>query len=95
MGGGGGEEALDRRALAFEPRAALIAGADGLDACRAIVRGAEDLLRPAGWLLLEIGADQAAEVRGLLEARGVYGRIDVIADLAGCDRVVAARRGGG
>ncbi len=91
----GEEDALDRRTLAFEPRAALIAGADGLDACRAIVRGAEDLLRPGGWLLLEIGADQAAEVRGLLEARGVYGQIDVVADLAGRDRVVAARREGG
>ena len=68
---------------------------DVTDACRAIVRGAEDLLRPGGWLLLEIGADQAAEVRGLLEARGVYGQIDVVADLAGRDRVVAARREGG
>ena len=92
--GGEEEDALDRRTLAFEPRAALIAGADGLDAFRVIVRGAEDLLRPGGWLLLEIGADQAPAVRGLLEARGVYGRIDVIADLAGRDRVVAARRGG-
>ncbi len=86
-------ESLDRQTLSYEPRGALISGPDGLDACRVIARGAEDFLRPGGWLLLEIGADQAAEVRGLLEDRGVYSRIEVVPDPAGCDRVVAARRG--
>jgi release factor glutamine methyltransferase len=57
-------------ALAHEPRGALVAGADGLDDLRAIVAEAPAHLLPGGWLLLEHGWDQAAAVRGLLQAAG-------------------------
>jgi release factor glutamine methyltransferase len=46
-------------------------------------------LKPGGWLAMEIGATQAAEVAGLL-ADG-YERVEVVPDLAGLDRVVRGR----
>ena len=61
----------------FEPREALVAGADGLDAIRALVSEA-----PAGAALaLEHAPHQAAAVRGLL----AHAR--TLRDLAGHDRV--------
>jgi release factor glutamine methyltransferase len=76
----------------FEPRQALAAGADGLDALRALARGAARVLSATGWLLLEVGAGQADAVRGLLEADGRYTDITVADDHAGIPRVVGARR---
>jgi release factor glutamine methyltransferase len=61
----------------YEPRAALVAGADGLDAIRALVRAA-----PAGaQVALEHAPDQAEDVRSLL----VGG--ETLVDLAGRERV--------
>lgn len=76
----------------WEPRRALDGGADGLEFHRAIISGAPQRLRPGGFLLLEIGADQAEAVRGLFEWAGVFDAPRVYRDLAGYDRVVAARR---
>ncbi|HET6492139.1 MAG TPA: peptide chain release factor N(5)-glutamine methyltransferase [Burkholderiales bacterium] len=72
--------------LRFEPRIALVAGADGLDAIRAIVAGAERHLEPRGWLLLEHGYDQGAGCRALLQAAG-FRDIRSWRDLAGHERV--------
>ena len=57
-------------ALRHEPSTALVSGADGLDDLRRIVAGAPAHLRPAGWLLLEHGWDQAGAVRELLRNAG-------------------------
>ena len=46
-------------ALRHEPKGALVAGADGLTAWRAIVRNASRCLAYQGWLLMEHGYDQA------------------------------------
>lgn len=75
-----------------EPRAALDGGPDGLAVIARLVTEAPRLLRTGGWLLLEIGADQAPETRILLERDGAFERITVERDLAGHERVVAARR---
>ena len=42
----------------FEPRLALDGGEDGLDVVRKVVASATRLLRPGGWVVLEIGGDQ-------------------------------------
>lgn len=77
--------------LRFEPRAALAAGADGLDAIRRIVHDAHHYLRHGGWLLLEHGHDQGDAIRTLLAGHR-YTEIGQHRDLSGHDRVVSARR---
>ena len=76
-------------ALGFEPRSALAAGPDGLDAIRAIVDQVPHVIRPGGTLLLEHGAEQHAAVAGLLAGHG-YTAIAVASDLAGLQRVTSA-----
>jgi len=77
--------------LRFEPRAALAAGADGLDAIRHIAADAPRYLRRGGWLLLEHGRDQGDAVRALLTGYG-YAEIAQHRDISGHDRVISARR---
>lgn len=78
-------------ALRHEPAGALVAGADGLDAIRAITAQAPACLAPGGWLLLEHGWDQAAAVRELLGQAGLQGAASR-RDLAGIERCSGARR---
>lgn len=69
-----------------EPYEALVGGTD---VHRRLVEEAPDWLRPGGWLVVEIGASQAGEVRGQLEDR--FEGVEVLSDLAGRDRVVRGR----
>ena len=73
-----------------EPRGALLAGVDGLDAIRRLVAGARAHLADAGVLALEVGAGQAQTVMELLREAG-YRAIEVQNDLAGIARVVIGR----
>lgn len=75
-----------------EPRAALDGGLDGLALIARLIAGAPPLLRRGGWLLLEIGAGQAGSVRSCLQRTGRFEDISTRRDLAGVERVVAARR---
>ena len=54
----------------YEPQGALAGGPDGLAAYRSLAPGAAKLLAPDGVLALEVGADQAQAVAGLLRASG-------------------------
>ncbi|WP_369988126.1 peptide chain release factor N(5)-glutamine methyltransferase [Pseudomonas xanthosomatis] len=74
----------------FEPSSALVAGEDGLDDLRLIVAQAPQHLLPGGWLLLEHGYDQAAQVRELLAAAGFLGVVSRI-DLGGHERISLGR----
>jgi release factor glutamine methyltransferase len=74
----------------FEPRTALVSGADGLDDIRHIIRGAPDHLAPGGWLLLEHGYDQASRARALLVQAG-FVEVASWPDLAGIERVSGGR----
>jgi len=77
-------------ALRHEPRQALVAGPDGLSDLRRIVAQAPGCLQPGGWLLLEHGWDQAAAVRGLLDAAG-FTEVASRRDLAGIERCSGGR----
>lgn len=72
-----------------EPHLALTPGGDGLDAYRAIARGAGARLLAGGRLLLEIGPTQGAAVCALLAAQG-FADLRILPDLDGRDRVVVA-----
>ena len=76
----------------WEPRLALDGGTDGLRVIRDIVATSPDRIRPGGFLLLEIGADQAEAVQAVIAASGRWQPPRLWRDLAGRPRVVAARR---
>jgi release factor glutamine methyltransferase len=61
------------RLLGAEPVLALAPGPTGLEALTAIALRAARYLKPQGWLLLEHGETQAADVAQLLEGRGFSG----------------------
>lgn len=69
-----------------EPEIALFGGEDGLDFYRRIVPLSSSLLKAGGHLFLEIGYDQGAAVRALVEESGFI--TEVIRDLSGNDRII-------
>jgi len=80
---------------AYEPRGALVAGPDGLDAIRRLLQTARphlapDAARPAARaaILLEIGASQGDAVSALAARAFPEARVEVIADYGGRDRIV-------
>lgn len=82
---------LQQGGLPHEPLSALAAGTDGLDDIRRIVAQSPLHLRPGGWLLLEHGYDQAAQVRELLRQVGLN-EVFSACDLAGIERISGGRR---
>ena len=84
------DDALDT--LHREPRSALCAGADGLDAIRILARDCGALLKPGGTLLIEHGAEQRDSVAATLRKYG-WSDITYHTDYAGLPRVTVARRG--
>jgi release factor glutamine methyltransferase len=75
-----------------EPRVALAAGPEGLDALLGLVTDAPRVLAPGGWLVLEMGLGQAARVRDAVVRDGRYARSSTTLDPAGIERVLAAER---
>ncbi|OJU85674.1 MAG: protein-(glutamine-N5) methyltransferase, release factor-specific [Solirubrobacterales bacterium 70-9] len=97
---------LEPEVTRWEPREALLAGEDGLDAYRELLApladGPAECLRPtfsdqagpldaATAIAVEIGAGQAVEVAELLRDAG-FGTVEVREDLAGIERVVVGER---
>lgn len=71
-----------------DPKIAMLGGPDGLDAIRAIVRGAPDRLAPGGRIMFEIGFGQVDGVAALTENDERYTTFSYIKDLAGVDRII-------
>jgi release factor glutamine methyltransferase len=79
------------REVLHDPALALFSGADGLDLIRRFIPAAFQHLKPGGWLVLEIGHDQASQVAGFLQASS-FTAIEVKADLSGIARFPFAKR---
>ena len=79
--------------LRHEPLSALASGADGLDDIRILATDCGGILAADGWLMMEHGADQQADVANILKAAG-WVDITCHNDLAGKPRVTVARRSG-
>lgn len=75
----------------FEPRLALSAGHDGLDAIRVIAESAAAHLLAGATLLVEHGHDQGPAVQDLFRRHG-YQEVRSYKDLGGNDRVTAGVR---
>src|SRR6185369_4459500 len=70
-----------------EPALALFGGEDGLAVYQRLVPEARRLLRPGGWLMMELG--DAGAVR---EMCGSWTGVEIVNDLAGIPRVLLARK---
>jgi release factor glutamine methyltransferase len=97
---------LEREVTEWEPREALLAGEDGLDAYRELLApmaaGPAECLRPTfsdapealegvAAIAVEIGEGQALEVAELMRDAG-FAEVEVREDLAGIERVVVGDR---
>jgi release factor glutamine methyltransferase len=90
---------LQREVTEWEPREALLAGPDGLDAIRALVVELERTSSripgtsafASSVVALELGEGQAPAVARLLEEAG-FDETEARCDLAGIERVVIGRR---
>lgn len=74
----------------FEPRSALVAGAEGMADLLYLVNTAQRYLASSGWLLLEHGYTQANKVRMALSSAG-YQNVESVCDLGGHERVTLGR----
>jgi release factor glutamine methyltransferase len=91
--------ALQPEVTQWEPREALLAGPDGLDAYRAFIPECAGHLhrypgQKTGALAVEVGERQAEAVGTLMREAG-FGEIEARRDLAGIERVVLSRAIGG
>jgi release factor glutamine methyltransferase len=79
--------------LQYEPRSALVAGDDGLQAIRALATGCAPIVKAGGTLLLEHGADQQQALASILQREG-WLDIACHPDFSGRPRVTVAHRSG-
>ncbi|MDA1313589.1 MAG: peptide chain release factor N(5)-glutamine methyltransferase [Acidobacteria bacterium] len=77
--------------LRHEPSEALFGGQDGLAIYRRLMATVGRILKPGGWLLLELGYNGRSAVEEMFSESEWHPPI-VRADLAGIDRVLAVRR---
>jgi release factor glutamine methyltransferase len=71
-----------------EPHCALFGGEQGLDIYRRLIPQAKHVLKPGGWLAMEIGFSQQSAIVELLRD---WNEIRSISDLRGIPRVIVAR----
>jgi release factor glutamine methyltransferase len=79
------------REVMHDPALALFSGHDGLDLIRRFIPEAFHRLNPGGWLVLEIGHDQASQVAEILQT-SAFTAIEVKSDMSGVARFPFARR---
>ncbi len=83
------EAGLQREVRDWEPHLALFAGPNGMEIYERLIQQASKVLRPGGWLLLELGYNSLKPVQDLLG--GEWCDIELVHDLAGFPRVLAAK----
>ena len=80
---------LQREVRDYEPEVALFAGPTGYEIYEKLVADAARVLRPGGWLVLELGYRSKDRVTAILGAH--WRDIRLMPDLAGIPRVLAAQ----
>ena len=84
-------EELDEEVRVHDPILALDGHDDGLYFYDAITVQSVDYIKTGGWLIYEIGYDQAEAVKNILIQCG-FGNIEIVKDLAGFDRVAIGQK---
>jgi release factor glutamine methyltransferase len=82
-------EVLEPQVAEYEPPSALFAGPTGLETYERLIPQAGRVLKPEGWLMLEIGYGQSAALARLLNP---WRDVTFLEDLRGIPRVVVAKR---
>jgi release factor glutamine methyltransferase len=85
------EDQVQLEVRKFEPRNAVFAGPTGLEVIERLIPGAETVLKPGGWLVMEISGTIAERVEILLQG---WEQIRVMKDLQGVPRIASARKAG-
>lgn len=85
-------ELLDPEVRIYDPRDALDGGEDGLDIYRALIPSSADFLNTGGWLIVEIGIGQAAEVERFFQNSSCFLEPIVTCDHGGIERTVGAQK---
>ncbi len=83
------KDTLQREVRDYEPPLALFGGPTGLDFYSRLIREGSRLLRPGGWLIMELGIRQLAPVKTMFGDS--WRQTKIVDDLAGLPRVLAAR----
>ncbi|MDO9464242.1 MAG: peptide chain release factor N(5)-glutamine methyltransferase [bacterium] len=76
----------------YEPRIALDGGTDGIDFYPELVKGAEEFLKPNGFLIMEIGYGQVEGIKKLISSRGTFFAPEIVRDYGGIERVIICTR---
>ena len=82
---------LDDNVKNYEPKLALDGGEDGLIFYKKITSKANEYLAENGFIMYEIGYDQAEDVTQILIENN-FNNIEVLKDLAGLDRVIIGKK---
>ena len=82
---------LPREVREHEPEAALFGGETGTELYAPLVSQAAELLKPGGFVVLELGYNSAEEILRLLDT-AQWSDVQLTNDLAGIPRVASARR---
>ncbi|PYV84303.1 MAG: peptide chain release factor N(5)-glutamine methyltransferase [Acidobacteria bacterium] len=83
------EDTVQLEVRKFEPRNAVFAGHPGSEVIERLIPQAQNVLKPGGWLVMEISGTIAERIRELLkEWKGVQ----ITKDLQGIERVASAQR---
>lgn len=88
---GSAMDGLQREVRDHEPRMALTPGSDGLSVIKRLLSESLDVLKPGGYLLMEIGFDQGSAVQSLANG-DVWDLVDIHQDLQSIPRVVALQK---
>ena len=80
-----------QRELRHEPSIALFGGEDGFEIYQRLVPEAAAIVKPGGWLIMELGYSSRAAIEELLSVPQ-WQTPEFHQDLAGLDRVVSVRR---
>ena len=77
--------------MSFDPETALFTDDEkGLEFYEKITSRAPKILNNGGYLLYELGINQAADVKRFMENAG-FSAIEIIKDLAGIERVICGK----
>ena len=84
------QDKISAEVIKYDPKIALFAGRDGLDAYKKIIPSLPKFLNPNGFVALETGASQSYQVKNMMNAVGFIDA-KIVKDLSGKDRSVVAK----